>query len=161
MRVQPCWRYPCVYSVHACTTVLALSMRVLCTCVYNRVGVIHACTLYYIVPRISTWLCSIKVVVIAPISVCFSVTATYLCSYFFKHLCVPLLLPCMLKSTALRVAVQTLYNNDWTEKSMTNYCNYRFHRRFRGGRQWWRSQAGLCNFLKLLIRIKFLIVVFT
>jgi len=37
---------PYVRVINIIATVLALSMRVLCTCVYNRVGAIHACTLY-------------------------------------------------------------------------------------------------------------------
>jgi len=54
-------------------------------------------------------LCLIKVIVLALLGVCFSITATYLSWRYFKYLC-SLLVACILESTALRVGVKTLYH---------------------------------------------------
>jgi len=82
----------------------------------NRDAAIHACDLCC--HHIShPCLCFIKVIVLAPSSVCSSTAATYLSILVLFHVYVcSALLACTLQSTVLRAGVKTLYNNHVSNK---------------------------------------------
>jgi len=82
--------------------------------VLNILATVVALSMFMFIPSVKyLCVCFVKVIMIEPCSVYFSITATYLSVFVFFHVSVcSLSIPCILESTALCVGVKTLYNVD-------------------------------------------------